>query len=106
MGVLTLLHTNTVHLQESTYEMLNEDAVYCEAVFRSQRTFQFMSVYHLGEYGYLLDIDEAAFIDASKTQEIPNDLKSLIRLTLTHGCHMIRLDDDGEPCGSLPKYID
>ena len=106
MGVLTLLHTNTVHLQESTYEMLNEDAVYCEAVFRPQRTFQFMSVYHLGEYGYLLDVDEAAFLTADKTQEIPHDLKYLICLALSSGCHIIRLDDDGEPCESLPKYID
>ena len=104
MNLTKILHTNLVHLTEKTCEELNDEAVYCEAECPGGKKFQFMNIYHVGKYGYLIDIDESAF-NESKTKEIPRDLKHLINCAINAGCYTIRLDDNGQICSCLPKYI-
>ena len=94
MEITKMLTMSTMHIKESTAELLNKEP---------ETNTLGLCVYPKCDFGYYITIDEYAVKQASE-EEFPEDLSNLIIFAHDLDCKTLCLDCDAEVIPYLNKY--
>ena len=102
---ISTLKLSNVHANTDTLEMLADEAVLDDVGCNTQKRFPYLKVHPIGNFEFIVEIDEESF-EACDRDNVPENLRSLIEVTLEFGCELLFIVEDGNIYPELPKYYD
>jgi hypothetical protein len=96
MDMQKILTLSKKHLSMSTRQKLSHK--------NRTNCFTFLEVYNKANFGWFIYINEEAFKESCRFNNIPGDLKALISFALESGCTVLCIDEQVEPLMCLPYY--